>query len=82
MRLVEGTNSFEGRVEICRSSSWYTVCDVGWDNRDARVVCRQLGFSIAGMSSKYQRSIPSSILHFFKDLRPYLMPSLVRVQDY
>ena len=35
-------------MEICRNNSWGTICDDGWDNTDARVVCRQLGLSVAG----------------------------------
>ena len=48
LRLVGGANASEGRVEVCVSSSYSTVCDDSWDEADARVACRQLGFSIDG----------------------------------
>ena len=49
IRLAGGSLSNEGRVEICRSGQWKTVCDNNWRGNEARVVCRQLGFITQGI---------------------------------
>ena len=48
LRLVGGINDTEGRVEVCISNQWGTVCHNLWSVSDAKVVCRQLGFSALG----------------------------------
>ena len=48
IRLRGGSSALEGRVEVCLGGGWGTVCDDGWSSIDARVACRQLGFSPQG----------------------------------
>lgn len=40
-----------GRVEVCTSGVYKTLCDDQWDSKDASVVCHQLGFSRYGKVS-------------------------------
>ena len=43
VRLVSGSNAYEGRVELFYDGNWGTICDTTWNIDAATVICRMLG---------------------------------------
>ena len=44
VRLVGGSSSHEGRLEVDYNGVWGSVCDDGFTDAAASVVCRSIGF--------------------------------------
>ncbi|PIK53559.1 putative deleted in malignant brain tumors 1 protein isoform X2 [Apostichopus japonicus] len=44
LKLVDGYSVYSGRIEIYHYGEWGTICDDDWDEDDAHVACRQLGY--------------------------------------
>ena len=44
MKLLSGSSSMEGVVEHREGTTTGLICDEGWGDDEARVVCRQLGY--------------------------------------
>ena len=44
-----------GRVELCENGSYITLCSDNWRDKDASVVCQQLGFSQYGKGLLYEK---------------------------
>lgn len=42
VRLVGGRHTYEGYVQICLDDVWTLVARNGWENTDAKIVCKQL----------------------------------------
>ncbi|XP_060070807.1 deleted in malignant brain tumors 1 protein-like [Ylistrum balloti] len=46
IRLVGGSTQYEGRVEIFLRNEWGTVCLDNFEDIEAVIICRQLGFGL------------------------------------
>lgn len=46
LHFIGGPVSSAGKMEVCTGGEWVTVCGHSWDNNDAKVVCRQLGYPV------------------------------------
>jgi hypothetical protein len=51
LRLVDGTTSDNGRLEIQFGGVFGTICDDGFDLSEVEVACRELGFSGGSVQS-------------------------------
>ena len=49
LRLVDGNDTNEGRLEICFNNAWGTICGDLLNQTEAAVACNQLGFSTEGV---------------------------------
>ena len=45
IRLQDGADDRQGRVELCNNNAWGTVCDDFFGAEEATVACRQLGLN-------------------------------------
>ena len=53
VRLEGSTVPYAGRLEVCFNGLWGSVCDDLFDQTDADVVCRELGYGAALAPSTY-----------------------------
>ena len=44
VRVQNGTQAYNGRVEVMYNGEWGSICNTGWDINDARAFCRQLSY--------------------------------------
>ena len=52
---MDGDSVMEGRVEVYHDGKWGSICDDGWDIKDAMVVCHQLGYPRAIDALKFAK---------------------------
>uniref|UniRef100_A0A665UPM6 Neurotrypsin n=1 Tax=Echeneis naucrates TaxID=173247 RepID=A0A665UPM6_ECHNA len=64
VRLVGGASGNSGRVEIYLNHKWGAVCDTHWTDRDATVICRQLGLGEIGTALQHSYFSPGSVFHY------------------
>ncbi|KAM9803897.1 neurotrypsin [Neosynchiropus ocellatus] len=63
-RLVGGDTGRSGLLEVFLNGQWGAVCDTHWTDRDAAVICRQLGLGEIGTAMRHPYFSPASLFHY------------------
>uniref|UniRef100_A0A6P7FGK7 protein-lysine 6-oxidase n=1 Tax=Diabrotica virgifera virgifera TaxID=50390 RepID=A0A6P7FGK7_DIAVI len=69
IKLVGGRGEFEGNVEILHDGSWGAICDDEWDVTEAKIICKQLGYTGAN-------ALPTVNSYFGPARRRYWMDNI------
>ena len=74
VRLVNGRTNCDGRVEVCMSERWCSVCgNNNWNENAAKAICRELRFL---RDSKCIGSSISTVTHVYNH---YTLPCKAKV---
>ena len=49
VRLLNGTDESNGRVEFCKDGIWVTLTICWWNEDVASIICKQLGYPYEGL---------------------------------
>ena len=72
MRLMEGKEEWEGRLEVCYNRRWRTVSGDNWTLTNSHVICNALGYNITSKTFLQLQNDDN-----FTTLKSCLLPSLV-----
>ena len=76
MRLMEGKEEWEGRLEVCYNKRWGTVSGDNWTLTNSHVICNALGYNITSKTFLQLQNDDN-----FTTLQSYLLPSLVHFNN-
>jgi hypothetical protein len=65
VKLLNGSSPTSGRLEVYHHGNWGTVCDTDFDDREANVVCRILGYFFGSPYALEIFMLLSSSLDYF-----------------
>lgn len=60
VRVVDGPNGGEGRLEVYHNAVWGTVCDDAFEDVDASVACQSLGLGYTGGTTLHNQYGPGA----------------------
>ena len=57
IKLTGGSSEAEGTIQVCFNNQWGLISKSGWSQKDAQVVCRELGFLEEGMKHYHNKGL-------------------------
>ncbi|XP_056872005.1 scavenger receptor cysteine-rich type 1 protein M130-like [Takifugu flavidus] len=66
LRVVNGTNRCNGRVEVYNNGQWKHICNSDWGKEQAQVVCREINCGTPVIQPVYQNLGEASIANGLK----------------